>query len=73
MKSVDIEMWIHDDSEDEYHVDVDLKQGFNVEEEVPIARQINMFINFLRAQTYTDGVISQFINMEAVENGDWEG
>lgn len=71
MKSVDIEMWIYDDSEDEYHLDVDLKQNVNTDIEVPIAKQVYMFINFLRAQTYTDNVINQFINMKAVENGDW--
>lgn len=71
MKSVDIEMWIHDDSENEYHTDVDLTQNFNVEDEVRIARQVLMFVNFLRAQTYSDETIKEFIDIDAVENGDW--
>lgn len=72
MKNVDIEMWIHDSSEDEYHTDVDLVQNINVEDEVPIARQVLMFVNFLRAQTYSDETIKQFIDMDAVENGEWD-
>lgn len=72
MKSVDIEMWIHDDSENEYHTDVDLTQNFNVEDEVRIARQVLMFVNFLRAQTYSDETIKEFIDIDAVENGDWQ-
>lgn len=71
MKNVDIEMWIHDDSEDKYHLDVDLTQNFNVEDEVRIARQVLMFVNFLRAQTYSDKIIKEFIDIDAVENGDW--
>lgn len=71
MKNVDIEMWIHDDSEDKYHLDVDLTQNFNVEDEVRIARQVLMFVNFLRAQTYSDETIKEFIDIDAVENGDW--
>lgn len=71
MKNVDIEMWIHDDSENEYHTDVDLTQNFNVEDEVRIARQVLMFVNFLRAQTYSDETIKEFIDIDAVENGDW--
>lgn len=71
MKNVDIEMWIHDDSENEYHLDVDLTQNFNVEDEVRIARQVLMFVNFLRAQTYSDETIKEFIDIDAVENGDW--
>lgn len=72
MKNVDIEMWIHDSSEDEYHTDVDLVQNINVVDEVPIARQVLMFVNFLRAQTYSDETIKQFIDMDAVENGEWD-
>lgn len=71
MKNVGMEMWIHDDSEDKYHLDIDLTQNFNVEDEVSIAKQILMFVNFLRAQTFADGVIEEFINMDAVENGEW--
>lgn len=72
MKNVDIEMWIHDSSEDEYHTDVDLVQNINVVDEVSIARQVLMFVNFLRAQTYSDETIKQFIDMDAVENGEWD-
>lgn len=72
MRSVDIEMWIHDDSEDKYHTDVDLTQNFNVEDEVCITKQVLMFVNFLRAQTYSDEIIKEFIDIDAVENGEWD-